>query len=107
MSQASDADELFEVASDELRTVVGDHCGFNTGIFFHRGLDSDFHLGLGHGVAHLPMQQRSRAAIQDRTEVKEGTGDVEIRDIDMPVFMGLQGLNKTTPFSRGFGIPTR
>ena len=34
MSQAGDPDELFEVTGNELRPVVSDNAGFNTGISF-------------------------------------------------------------------------
>ena len=105
MSQPGNANEVFEITSNELRTVVGDHSGSNTGIFFHRSLDDNFDLGFCHRVAQLPMQHGSGAAVQDRTQVEEGTGNVEVRDVDMPVFMRLQGLKETTPFARGLGIP--
>jgi hypothetical protein len=98
MSQASDADELFEVTGNELRPVVSDNAGFNTGISFQGRLNDDFNFGLGHRVAQLPMKQRSRATIQDRTQIEEGTSDVDIRDIDVPVLVRLQGLNKAGAF---------
>ena len=99
MSQASDPDELFEVTGNELRPIIGDNAGLNTGILLQGRLDDDFNLSLGHRATQLPMEHGSGTAIQDRTQIKEGAGDVNVRDIDMPMFMRLQGLNKATAFS--------
>ena len=56
MSQASDPDELFEVTGNELRPVVSDNAGFNTGISFQGRLNDDFNFGLGHRVAQSVMK---------------------------------------------------
>src|SRR5215471_17983979 len=82
MSQSNDADELFEVTGDELRPVIGDNPGPNTRILLQSRLNDDFNLSLGHRVTQLPMKHRSGAAVQDPTQIKECTGDVEVRDID-------------------------
>ena len=46
MSQASDADELFEVTGNELRPIIGNNAGLDIGIFLHGRLDNDFNLSL-------------------------------------------------------------
>lgn len=104
MSQASDPDEFFEVTGNELRPVIGDNSGFNTGILFHGRLDDDFNLSLGHRATQLPMEHGSGPAVQDRTQIKEGAGNVDVRDIDMPMFMRLQGLKKPRPLLEGLAF---
>ncbi len=46
MSHAAEADELVEVAGDELRAVVGDHSGMSVGEFFPRSLEDDLDISL-------------------------------------------------------------
>ena len=55
MGQTGDADELFEIASNELRSVVGDDSRFGVRIFFQAALQNDLDVGLGHGLAQLPV----------------------------------------------------
>jgi len=51
------------------------------------------------------MQQETRTTIQDRAQIEEGAGNVQIRDIHMPVLMGPEGLLETVTLARSLGIP--
>jgi|SRR5215471_2560781 len=99
MSQASDPDELFEVTGNELWPIIGDNAGLYPGILLHGRLDDNFNLSLSHRATQSPMEHSSGTAVQDRTQIKGGAGEVNVRDIDMPMFMRLQGLHKATAFA--------
>lgn len=87
MGHAADADEGFELAGDELRAVVADDPGRDAGIAFAGPLHDRLDFRLGHGRPDLPMHDQAAVAIEDAAQVVKGAGDVEIGDIDMPVFM--------------------
>jgi hypothetical protein len=95
MGQTGDADELFEIAGNELRTVVADDSRLGMRIFFQAALEDDL---FGHGLAQLPVNDCARAAIEQRAEVEEGPGDVDIGDIDLPVFVRTERLHKAGAF---------
>ena len=50
-------------------------------------LDNRLHLGFGHGLADLPVDDEPAVAVEDAAKEKECTADVDIRDIDVPVLM--------------------
>ena len=56
-------------------------------IFLQTALKDDLNVGLGHGLAQLPVDDGARTAVEQRTEIEEGPRDVDIRDIDVPVLM--------------------
>jgi hypothetical protein len=56
-------------------------------------------------VRNSGVEQESRTAIQDRTEIKEGTGNVHIRDIDMPVLVGCKRLLKAVLLPGRLWVP--
>ena len=62
-------------------------------------------VGLGHGLAHLPVNDCARAALEQRAEIEEGPGDVDIGDIDVPVLMGGERLHEAGAFKRGLRLP--
>jgi hypothetical protein len=49
------------------------------------------------------MNDETRAAIEEAAQVVEGTGNVEVRDIHMPVFVGAQRLNEALALGGRFG----
>jgi len=95
VSHAGDADELFEVLGDELGAVVGDNARRDGRVGFTGALDDGFHVFFLHFLADFPMDDQTAAAIEDGAEKVKGAGDVEVTDIDMPVLVGLQGLDET------------
>lgn len=100
---AADADELLEVPGDELGAVVGDDSRRDAGKFLPRPLDDLLDVGLGHGFADLPVDGESATAIEEAAQVVEGAGDVEVGDINVPVFVRTQRLHEAVAFAGGFG----
>jgi hypothetical protein len=100
---ATEADELLEVAGDKLRAVIGDDPRRHAGEFLPRPLDDLLDVSLGHGFADLPVDREPATTIEQAAQVVERASDVDIRDIDMPVFMRVQRLDETLALGRGLG----
>jgi hypothetical protein len=66
-------------------------------------LDDLLDVGFGHGFADLPVNREPAAAIEEAAQVVEGTGYVDVRDIDVPVFVGAQRLHEALALSGRFG----
>jgi hypothetical protein len=98
VGHAGDADELFEVFGDELGTVVGDDAWLFVGEGFAGALDNGFHGAVGHIFADFLVNDEAAVAIEDGADEVESAGDVEIADVDMPVFMSLERLHKASAF---------
>src|SRR6516225_4916951 len=106
IGKAGQTDKLLKVLGDKLGTVVGDDPWGSSRRFFPGSLQDDLDVELRHRGAQFPMQQETRTAIQDRAEIKEGAGNVQIRDIHMPVLVGLKGLLEAVTLARSFRVPT-
>src|SRR5260370_22046714 len=87
MSHSADPDELLEVPGDELRPVVRDDPGPRVGESLARPLDDRLDFGFGHAHTNLPVDDEPAVAIQEAADGEERPGDVDERDIDVPVFM--------------------
>jgi len=98
VGHAGDADELFEVFGDELRPVVGDDARRFAGEGFAGALDDGFDVGFLHFFADFVVDDEAAAAIEDGAEEVVSAGDVEVADIDMPVFVGFEGLDEARAF---------
>src|ERR1700732_5316433 len=72
MGHPRDADELFEIPCDELRSVVGDDPGFGFRVFLSRSLQNDFDLRFGHRFPQIPINDRTGIAIQNAARAVEG-----------------------------------
>lgn len=105
MTHPTDPDELLKVSSNELRPIVRDDSGTFIGIFFLGPLKDDLHIGFGHGFSDLPMHNETAVSIQDACQVIEGAPDVQIRDINVPVFMRPRRTMESVPFGRCFAVP--
>ena len=92
MGHAGDSDELFEVACDELGSVVGDDAGFGIGVFFAGALQEDFDLRLGHRLVNLEVDDGTAVAIKDAGQVVKSSADIDVGDVDVPVVVGLDGM---------------
>ena len=68
------------------------------GKLFAGALDDGFHVGFLHFFADFPVDDEAAAAIEDGAEEVERAGDVEVADIDMPVLVGLEGLDEAGAF---------
>src|SRR3972149_8564503 len=84
---AREADEFFEVAGDELWPVVGDNAGPGRWEPLLGPLQDQLDVGLGHGSSDVPVNDGAAEAIEHTREVIEGSTQIQVRNIDVPVFM--------------------
>src|SRR5438876_10442551 len=75
---ARDANELLEVASDELRAIVGDDSRLGFQVLLLGSLQDHFDIGFSHRLTQIPMHEETTESIQNAAH--------------MPVLMGLQRL---------------
>src|SRR3954447_1029256 len=97
MSHPADPDELLEILGDELRPVVRDDPRPRVGIPLARPLEDRLDLGFGHALADLPVDDGPAAAVEQAAEVEERAGDVDVRDVDVPVLMHAERLLEAFP----------
>ena len=72
--------------------------GRGAGMGLAGALQNDFHVGFLHFLADFPVNDVSAAAVEHGAEEVKRAGDVEVADIDVPVLVGLEGLDKTGAF---------
>src|SRR5215472_8764583 len=106
MRHARDANELFEVASDELWSVVGDNTRPGLRVLLFGSLQDQFDFALLHLLSQIPMHHETTVAIQYAAQVLEGPAEVDVGDIDMPMFMRLLRLLESAPFARWLRFPS-
>src|SRR5712671_1330159 len=87
VSHTAYADKLLEVPGDKLGAVVRDDPGPLAGKPLARPPEDRLHLGFGHGLADLPVDEEPAVAVEDAAQEEECPADINIRDIDMPVLM--------------------
>ncbi len=58
-------------------------------------------LLLGQRLPQFPVHDGAAAPVEDAGQVVERAVDVDVRDVDMPVFVGREGLHEAGPFLRG------
>src|SRR5215831_1950088 len=104
MSHSTDSDELLEILGDELRPVVRDDPGPLVGEALTGPLDDRLDLGLGHALLDLPVDDEPAVAIEEAAEREERAGNVDVGDIDVPVFVGPPGLLKALALFRGLAV---
>ncbi len=68
--------------------------GLGARMFFQAPLEDDLGVGLSHGLAQLPVNDEARAAV-----------DVQVGDIDVPVLVRGERLDKAGAFERGLRLP--
>ncbi len=98
MGHAGDADELLKVLGDELGTVIADDAGIFTGELFTSALQNGRHVLILHFFADFPVDGATAEAVEDGTKEVKGAGDVEVTDINVPMFVGLRGLVEASAF---------
>ena len=103
---AGDAHKLLEVARNELRPVVGDDTRLGARVQLATSLQDRFDVGLAHGFTNLPVHDGAAESVEDRAQVVEGAGDVEVGDVDVPVLVRTQRLLETSALLRRLLIPT-
>jgi len=78
VGHAADADELLEVAGDELGAIVGDDPRRDARELLTGALDDLLDVGLGHGFTDLPVNGKAATTIQEATQVIERASDVQV-----------------------------
>jgi hypothetical protein len=79
--------------------------GSSAGMFFQGALEDDLDVSLGHGLAQFPVNDGARATLEQRAEIEEGAGDVDVADIaTCQCSWGASGCTKPVPFSEGLGF---
>jgi hypothetical protein len=64
-----------------------------------RPLEDDLHVGFGHRLADLPVDDVPAAAVQDAAQVVERAADVDVRDVDVPVLVRPERLHEARALS--------
>jgi len=98
MSHPADPDELLEVLGDELRAIVRDDPGLGVWVAFTCPLDDRLDIRLGHAIADFPVNDKPTTAIEQAAKVEERTCHVDVRDVDVPVFVRSNWLLKAFSF---------
>lgn len=99
-------DELLKVFGDELRPVIGDDPRLGLGKFLPRPLQDNLHILLGHRFTQLPVDNVSAETIQNGAQIVKRTANIHIGNIDMPVRVRSERLDKTFPLSGGLAFPS-
>src|SRR3954452_15521034 len=107
VSHTAYADKLLEVPGDELGAVVRDDPGPLAGKLLTRPLEDRLHLGFGHGLADLPVDDEPAVAVEDATQEEECPADINMRDIDMPVLMRQERLLEALALLGGLSTSAR
>jgi hypothetical protein len=87
MRHTCNTNELFEVARDKLRAIVGNDSWLRVGIFLSRSLKNGFEIDLFHFLADFPVYNGTTTAVQDAAHEIKRTADVQVTDIDMPMLV--------------------
>jgi hypothetical protein len=87
-----------------LRPVVRDDPRLGAGEALPRPLPDLLDVRLGHRLADLPVDDVAAAAVEQAAQVVERPGYVDVRDIDVPVFVGLEGLGEANALLGGLGV---
>ena len=87
MGHTGDPDKFLEIFGNELRAVVGNDARTGSRVLFLGSLKDDFYVSFGHLLSDLPMDDGAAASIEEAAQVVEGAADVEVRNIDVPVFV--------------------
>ena len=105
MCHAGNADELFEILGDKLWPVVGNNPWAGIGEFLFASLQYDFNICFGHLLPDLPVNYVTTASVQKAAQVIEGTADVYVGHIHMPMFMRFERLHEAGAFEAFLLIP--
>ena len=106
MRHARQSDKGFEVFGNELRAVVRYYSRSGIGELFASSLNNCLDIFLGHRLTDFPVNQEATVAIENGAEIVESPADIEIRNVRMPMLMGLRWLRKTGSFLGRLSIPT-
>ena len=87
MLHAADANELLEVARNELRAIVGDGTWKIPRTAFPTSLQNRLDVSLGHRLADLPMNKRAAVATEYAAQAVEAARNIQVADANIPVLV--------------------
>lgn len=87
MRHTGEPDEFLEILGDELRAVVRDDPRPGFGVLFFGTLHNNLHIPLRHLFPDFPMDDKTAAAVEQAAQIIKGATDIQIRHINMPMFM--------------------
>ncbi len=100
--------ERFELTAFELGTLVGNDAGAGLGIGFAGLLQDDLGVDLGvdlaHGGADIPTNDRARAAVENGAQKIEDAANIQVAEVDVPVFVGDERPDEAGPLSGGLAV---
>ena len=105
MRHAALTNKLLEGACHKLGSVIGDNSRRGIGETFLGAQQDDFHVRLRHLLPKFPVDDVAAVAIQNRAEIIKVPGQVDVRNIDMPMLVGFCGLVEARTFFGGFSCP--
>jgi PKD repeat protein len=83
-----------------LRPIVGDDPRADIGELLACPLDQQLDPPFGHRLVDLPVHDGAAVAVQQRGQVVEGPADVQVRDVHVPVLVGLDGVLEAGALAR-------
>jgi hypothetical protein len=89
MGHATQADTLLEALGHKLGAIVADDPRLGPAELSTGSLQDDLYAGLCHRLADNPVNNVTAASIQDGAQVAECATDVEVGNVDVPVFVRL------------------
>ena len=105
MRHARDPNELLEVLGDKLRAIVRNDSWLGIGKLLTGALQQDLHFRLGHRFPQGPIDDVAAGSVQHRAQIVERRMDIDIGNVDVPMLVWSQGLNKSSSFFAGPLIP--
>ena len=101
MRHARDADELLEIAGNELRTIVRDNAGLRFRVLFLGAFENYFDISFAHRLAQIPMHEETAEAIQNAAQIIEGAAQVDVGTLICQCWCGRNGRSKPLPLREG------
>ena len=105
MRHANEADELLEVAGNELRAIVRDDARLRFRVLLLSSLQNDLNVSFPHRLTQVPMHEETTKPVQNAAQVIESTAQVDVGNVDMPVLVRLQRLLETGSLARWLALP--
>ena len=105
MRHTGHANKFLEVLGDKLRPVIGDDPGGGLRKSLPGSLQNDLDVFFVHRFAQLPVHDVAAASIENAAQIVKCAAQIDVGDIDMPVLMDGERLNKARAFFGGLGVP--
>ena len=106
MGHAAQPDEVLEFPSDKLRAVVADDTRARVGIFLASALQDALDVALRHALADFVMHDGAAGTVEDRAQIVEGSAQVQVRDVHVPVLVYTDGLLEARALFTGSFVPS-